>query len=121
MNEDIMKKLGRVLEDPKGLSLEQMEDFVHEMLRFFDQLKNILSTGNEEEKKEALKSAYDIQDKLQELAKKAYDQAGLSEEEIKRLLASGAFPDKNLKVFKKAQEEIQEYRQGLHNRDDLNL
>lgn len=113
MNENLLKKLDDITNDPGGLSLEQMEQFVHEMLGVFDTLRFTLSNGNEEEKKKAIQTAYDIQDKLQLLAKKASEKVGLSGEDIKKFLSTGAFPQQELKIFQNAQQEMKDYQKHL--------
>ena len=67
-----------------------MEEFVHETLKFFDQLRITLETGAEEEKKEALKDSEELQGKLQLYAQKAYEKIGISPEDVKNFLAKGS-------------------------------
>lgn len=114
MTNKLIDKMDDFFNDPHSLNMEKMEQFVHETLRFFDQLRTTLTTGTEEEKKEALKEAQEMQAKLQEVAKKAYDKLGMKPEEVEKLLAQGHFPKEQMKHFKNAQEEIAEYRKTMN-------
>lgn len=113
MNENSLKKLDEITAHPGWLPIGQMEQFVHEMLGVFDTLRFTLSNGNEREKKKAMQTAYDIQEKLQLLANKGSEKLGLSGEDIKKYLSTGTFPQHELKIFQNAQQEMNDYQKHL--------
>jgi hypothetical protein len=108
---DLSERIDEIFEHPENLDMKQMESFIHEMLGFFESLKDTLVTGSEEEKKEALATAQDIQTKLQAMAKKAYEKTGMSEEDIQKFLATGSLPPSDeLKLFQNAQQELKDFK-----------
>ncbi len=113
MTNNLTKKLDDFFKNPKALSMAQMEEFVHETIKFFDQIRTTMETGTEEEKKEALKESQELQEKLQVYSKKAYERTGMSEEQVKKFLEKGNFPAMDLKHFQNAQQEINEYQQKV--------
>jgi hypothetical protein len=69
-----------------------------------------METGSEEEKKLAIKESQELQEKLQLYSKQAIAKTGMSEEEVKNMLAKGNFAAMDLKHFKNAETEIDNYK-----------
>ena len=113
MNNKLIERIDDYFKDPQSLTMEQMEQFVHETLKFFDTLRVTLTSGTEEEKKEALKKAQEMQKKLQEVAQKAYQKLGMNQEQINKFLAEGSFPKEQMKHFQNAQHEIADYQKTV--------
>jgi len=113
MQNNLLEKLDSLFSAQASMNMEQIEGFIHEVLKLFDDLRKTLVEGTEEEKKEALNIVQEVQSKLQILAQKAYEKIGMSEEEVKKFLASGHFPKADLHHFQQAQKEIEEYQKGL--------
>jgi hypothetical protein len=113
MSNPLIDKIEELFSKPQELSMPQIEQFVHDTLKFFDSLKETLSNGTEEEKKEALKEAQEMQHTLQKHAHKAYAKMGMSEEEVKKYLAGVNFSPSDLQHFKNAEKEIQDFKKEL--------
>lgn len=113
MTNPLIEKLESFSSNPSGLSMQQIEDFVHETLKFFDRLRTTLTTGSPEEKEDALKESQELQEHLQTFTKKIYAQTGMSENEISKFLEKSKFPSSDMKHFKNAQQEIDDYREKL--------
>jgi hypothetical protein len=113
MNNNLADKLEDFFKDPQSLNMEQIEEFVHETLKMFDSLRGSLTNGTVEEKEAALKQAQEMQVKLQEVAKRAYDKLGMNEEQVNKVLTEGNFPKEQLKHLEKAQHEIDEYKKSV--------
>ncbi len=111
MTNKLTKKLDEFFNNPTALSMAQMEEFIHETIKFFDHIRTTMETGTEEEKKEAIKESQELQEKLQKYSKKAYERTGMSEEEVKKFLEKGNFPAADLRLYKNAQREINEFRE----------
>ena len=111
MTNNLTKKLDDFFKNPTALSMAQMEEFIHETIKFFDQIRTTLETGTEEEKKEAIKESQELQEKLKLYSKQAYERTGMSEEDVKKFLSKGSFPPMDLKHFQNAQREIDEFRE----------
>ncbi len=113
MNNPIIDKIESMFNKSQTLTMTQVEEFVHEVLKFFDTLRDKLTTGSEDEKKEALKEAQEMQQKLQLVASKAYEKLGMSEAEIKKYLEQGTLPLEEMKHFRNAEKEIQDFQKNL--------
>lgn len=113
MNNPIIDKIESMFNKSQNLTMPQVEEFVHEVLKFFDSLRDKLTTGSEEEKKEALNEAQEMQQKLQLVATKAYEKLGMSESEIKKYLEQGNLPLEEMKHFHNAEKEIQEFQKNI--------
>ena len=111
MTNNLTKKLDEFFKNPATLSMAQMEEFIHETIKFFDHVRTIMETGSEEEKKAAIKESQELQEKLQKYSKQAYEKTGMSEEEVKKFLEKGNFPATDFRLFKNAQKEIDEFRE----------
>lgn len=111
MTNNLTKKLDEFFKNPITLSMAQMEEFIHETIKFFDHVRTTMETGTEEEKKAAIKESQELQEKLQKYSKQAYEKTGMSEEEVKKFLEKGNFPATDFRLFKNAQKEIDEFRE----------
>lgn len=114
MDKNLLDKIDDLFKNPQSLSMQQLEEFVHEVLKFFDALRTKMTTGTEEEKNEALKEAQEMQQKLQQYAQKAYEKLGMSESDIQKYLAQGKFLPEDMKHFHNAEKEINEFKKTLN-------
>jgi dGTP triphosphohydrolase len=110
MNNNLADKLEEFFKNPESLTMEQIEQFVHETLKIFDSLRTTLTNGTDKEKQEALKQAQEMQTKLQQVAEKAYKKLGMNEEQVKKVLSEGNFPKEHMKHLEKAQQEINDFQ-----------
>jgi hypothetical protein len=120
MNNNLADKLEEFFKHPESLKMEQIEQFVHETLKVFDSLRTTLTNGTVEEKQEALKQAQEMQTKLQQVAERAYKKLGMSEEQVKKMLAEGSFPKDQMKHLEKAQQEINDYQNSIPGKNKEN-
>ena len=111
MDNKLTKKLDEFFKNPASLSMAQMEEFIHETIKFFDKVRTTMETGTEEEKKAAIKESQELQEKLQKYSKQAYEKTGMSEEEVKKFLEKGNFPAADFRLFQNAQKEINDFRE----------
>jgi|GEM_PF-1360417 len=110
MTNSLIRKLDEFFKNPKALTMAQMEGFVHETIKFFEQIRTTMETGTEEEKTLAIKESQELQEKLQLYSKQAIAKTGMSEEEVKNMLAKGDFAAMDMKHFKNAEREIDDYK-----------
>jgi hypothetical protein len=108
MANNLTKKLDELFKNP---SMDKMEELTRETIQFFDQIRTIMETGTEEEKKAAMKESQEMHKKLLKYTKLAYEKSGMSEEEIKKLLEKGNFSADDFRLFKNAEKGIQEFRE----------
>lgn len=113
MNRDLINKIESLFSNPQELTMGQIEQFVHDTLKFFDGLKERLQGGSEEDKQEALKEAQEVQQLLQKHAQKAYSKIGMNEEQVKKYLSGVNFSSSDKEHFQNAEKEISEFQKTL--------
>jgi hypothetical protein len=113
MNKELISKIEALFSNPKDLTMGQIEQFVHDTLKFFDGLKERLEAGTEEEKQEALKEAQEVQEVLQKHAQSAYAKIGMNEEQVKKYLSAVNFSSSDKTHFQNAEKEIADFQKNL--------
>lgn len=111
---NMLEKFDEFFNSPEGLSMPRIESFVHESLKFLDQLKEKLENGTEEEKQKAMKSAQELQKKMMEQAEKALKASGLSQKDLEKFLTQPAnFSSEEWDVLNRAKSEMSEYQKDM--------
>jgi len=113
MDNNLANKLDEFFKNPESVNMEQIEQFVHETLKIFDSLRTTMMNGTAEEKQAALKQAQEMQTKLQQVAERAYNKLGMSEEQVQKMVSEGKFPKDQRSHLEKAQQEINDYQNSL--------
>ncbi len=114
MKTKILEKFDEIFSDMEKLNAEKLEKLVHESLKFFDDLKAALESSNEEEKKEAMSIAQELQKRLEEQAEKAYRASGMTKEEISAFTENANnFTKEEWESFKKAKEELFDFQKEV--------
>ncbi len=112
MNRRIVEKLEKILAKSNSLTIGELEPFVHETLKFFEDLKHIIETGSEKEQKEAMAIAAEVQQKFQALGDKIYKKMGLNPDQMAGLMQPGNFASDDWKVYQNVQKEIEDYKKN---------
>lgn len=110
MKKTILEKADELIQTGQSLNVNTIETFVHETLKFFEELRTILINGSPEEKKEALEVSRQLQEKLQSYAQNAYAAMGKTPEEANNLLQARNFSDNEWNTFQNIQKEIDDYK-----------
>jgi hypothetical protein len=113
MQNPLIEKLEALSLNNKSLSMQQVEEFVHETIKFFDRLRTTMTNGTPEEKEKALKESHKLQEHLQAFSSKIFEQTGMSEKDIQKFLAKGNFAAPDMRHFQAAQQEINDYREKI--------
>ena len=113
MKHNLLEKVDELFKESDNLSVDKLESFVHDTLIFFEELRGILATGTEEEKKEALEFSMKLQHKFQQLAEKTYDKMGMTEEQVKHFLKQSNFPEKEWNTIQKIDGEMSDYQKNV--------
>jgi hypothetical protein len=118
MNNNLLQKFDELFKDIDHLSIENLEGLVHESLKAFEFLKEKLDSPNEEERKEAMALAQQIQKKLEEQAEKAYAATGMNRGELDTFMTSSQnFTPEEWNSLGKAQTELSEYKSSLYRKE----
>jgi len=111
---NMLDKFDQFFNNPEGLSMDKIESFVHESLRFLDFLRDKMENGTEEEKQKALKSAQELQKKMMEQAEKALKASGLSPKDLEKYLTQqNNFTPEEWDVLSKAKSEMSDYQKDM--------
>jgi len=115
MTNNALEKFEALFKDFDSLSMDKIEQLVHESLKFFEALKEKLQSPNEEERKEAQQIALEIQKKLEEQAEKAFKATGLTRSELDAFLSTQQnFTNEEWNTLERTQKELSEYNTSLY-------
>lgn len=112
LNDKIFDTLDQLFADPK-VSMDKMEEFARQTIRFFEKLKDIFSSGTEEEKKQALEFAQKMQTKLEGYAHATYEKLGLNEESVQKMLNPKNFSKEDWEAFQATNEHLADFQHSL--------
>lgn len=111
MKEKILEDFDKIIKDLESPTIAKLEVLVNECLKFFDDLKHIIETGSDEDKKEALELSKKIQKKLEERSDKAYSASGMDKKQIDEALKDPQnFSEEDWTTFSKIKKDISEYQ-----------
>jgi hypothetical protein len=109
----IIDKLDQLFSNFDKVDLNSLDSFLKEILNLFSYLQEKLQSPNEDERKEALELAEQLQTKLTSLTQKAYAASGLSKEKIDELLANPAnFKPQDWSSIKKLESQMTHFQQN---------
>jgi hypothetical protein len=96
------------------IDMNKLDNFLHQILKLFDDIQIKLKSTDEKDKAEALELAQILQEKLGTLAERAFAASGLSKEKIEQVLSNPAnFKPQDWDTFKKIEQEMSDYKQNL--------
>lgn len=111
MQYNVLEKFDELFKDADDLTIPQLEGFVHEVLAFFETLRETLLSGSTEEKQAALEVASKLQKRLEDLAEKSMQKAGMTPDQLKSFIGNAQnFSPSEWKAYKSAENEISEYK-----------
>jgi hypothetical protein len=111
MKQNILEKFEHLLERLDQPTFPKLENLVQECLQFFEELKQVLQTGTEEEKKEILKMTQELQQKLEEHGEKAHKASGYTREQIEEVLEDPkTFSEEEKQSYEKIKNDLASYR-----------
>lgn len=114
MHNNIVEKFKKLIDSIEGNQNPNVEKFVHDALMLLTQIKDKLSQGTEQEKKEMLEVSKQLQKLLEEKAKAAFRSTGMSPDQLEKYLAKREnFTEEQWEAFQKAQKEMDEYQKNL--------
>ncbi|CAM0117515.1 hypothetical protein [Rhabdochlamydiaceae symbiont of Dictyostelium giganteum] len=88
INQDFLAHLNRIFDNPKDVTMNDIENLVSETMQFFASLQKSLSSSDPKEKEQAVIEATQVQEKLNQLTEKAYALTGISKEKAMEILSN---------------------------------
>lgn len=108
---NILEKFDELFSENKAPNIQNLESLIAETLQFFEYLRVKLQSSNADEKKEAMEMAQKLQQKLEDLAEKSLEASGMNRDQIFKMLSNpNNFTNQDWNSYKKAEQEITEYR-----------
>lgn len=87
-NNNILDKVDELFENFETVDFQKLEVLIKQVIGFLEQLKFKLLSDDEQEKKEAIELAQQLQKKLNALAEKAFSKTSMTKEQIAEFLAT---------------------------------
>lgn len=107
MNKSYLEKLKAIMADPSQLNLGMLKGFIDETLLYFQNLQEVIRSGDETQKAEALKEASQMKAALEEQIKGLSHATGLSPEQMMAFAANHAnLDDSEWKVVEDARQRL---------------
>jgi hypothetical protein len=114
MAKNILEKFDELFSDVDAIDPAKIEIFVHESLKFFDELKTKLTSLDDKEREEAMKIAEQLQQRLELFAQKAIDKTGMTKEQLEEYVSQQSnFTPESWDSFQSAESEIKEYKKHI--------
>jgi hypothetical protein len=114
MATNILEKFDELFGDEEVLEPQKIELFVQESLKFFEYLREKLQSKDENEQKEALNIAIQLQKKLESFAQKTLSKSGLSPDQLKNFMAAPQnFTPEEWKTLENSEKDIEDYQKEL--------
>lgn len=110
----VIEKIDELFGHPEKFTPENMESLVHETLKFFNDLKEQLTSSDEKVRNEALKLAAEIKSKLEEQALALCESLGMDPQALEAYVSTPAnFSTDEWQSIAKAKTELQNYKEAV--------
>lgn len=114
MSKRSLRQLEALVESAKHTDMSNLDQTVHELIRFFISIKERIASSDENERAQALKDLDLLQEQLDEQAQAAAKQSGYSQEELKDFMRDRKnFSESEWQTLEKARQEMQDYEKEL--------
>jgi hypothetical protein len=109
-----MNQLNQIFENPEKVDMSQLEKLLFETLKFFDSIRERLSSKDPKEREKAMEEAAQMQEKLNEVTDKIYAKTGLTKEKAQQILSNPAnFKPEDWETMKHLEQELHQFHKKL--------
>lgn len=106
--------LCELISKPENLSVDKLDLLVQTSLKFFNEYLELCKSSDEGKKKEALEQLLSLKDKLEETAKKAQEESGLSPSQLMALMNDPAmFSENEWNSMSEIKQSLTEFNTSL--------
>jgi hypothetical protein len=110
----IIEQLDQVFENPQKVDMSQLEKLLFETLKFFDSVRERLTSSDPEEREKAMKEAVEMQEKLNQVTEKVYAKTGLTKEKAQQILSNPAnFKPQDWETMKNIEKELTQFQKSI--------
>jgi hypothetical protein len=114
MEKNILEKFSQLFAKLDEPDVQMLGNLVQETLAFFEEVKTVLQTGTDEEKKEAVHLMHELEKKLEEQAEKAHKASGYTKEQIEEVLEDPkTFSEEEKESYEKIKKDLSSYQKDF--------
>jgi predicted solute-binding protein len=111
MNPQVLDSIKEALENITQLTPEKLQELVQETLAAFHTIQEQVSSTNEADREQGLRSAIELKAVMEENVKKLQEKLGMSPEEIENYLSNSANFSKNqYKAMDESKKDLEQFK-----------
>ncbi len=111
---NFMENLDNIFENPQKITMAQLETILFDTLKFFDSIRDKLTSSDPEVREQALKEATEIQDRLNQVTEKIYAKTGLTKEKASQILSNPSnFKPEDWAMMKNMEKELKYFQKSI--------
>ena len=108
------EQLDKIFENPKQVNMAELEKLLFETLKFFDSVREKMTSKDPEVRDRAMKEAVLMQEKLNQVTDKIYTKTGLTREKAKEILSNPSnFKPEDWESMQNMEKELKDFQKGL--------
>ncbi len=113
-NSKFMDQLDKIFDKPENVSMAQLESLLFETLKFFDSIRERMTSKDNEERERAMQDAVEMQERLNKLTESIYAKTGLTKEKAQQILANPAnFKQEDWEKMQNIEKELAHFQSTL--------
>lgn len=102
-----IEHLDKIFENPENIDMSQLENLLFETLKFFDTIRERMTSSDPKERERAMEDAVEMQEKLNQVTEKIYAKTGLTKEKAQQILSNPAnFKPSDWETMKHLEKEL---------------
>lgn len=107
----LMEQLDKIFENPQNVNMGQLETLLFETLKFFDSIRERLTSTDPKVREKAMEEAAVMQERLNEVTEKIYAKTGLTKEKAQQILSNPAnFKPDDWEKMKNMENELKQFQ-----------
>lgn len=109
-----MEQLEKISENPEKVNVQELESLLLETLKFFDGIREKMTSSDPQVRDKAMEEALEMQEKLNKITESIYAKTGLTKEKANQILSNPAnFKPDDWEAMKKMQKELSHFHKGI--------
>ncbi len=108
-----IEHLDEIFKNPEKIDMSELEKLLFETLKFFDSIRERMTSNNAEDREKAMQEAVQMQEKLNQVTEKIYEKTGLTKEKAKQILSNPAnFKREDWETMKSIEKELDQFQKN---------
>ncbi|MGH2611932.1 MAG: hypothetical protein ACRDFB_02655 [Rhabdochlamydiaceae bacterium] len=113
-NNKFMDQLDKIFENPQNVNMAQLETLLFETLKFFDSVRERMTSTDPKEREKAMQDAVSMQERLNQITDSIYAKTGLTKEKAQQILSNPAnFKPEDWEMMKNMEKELAHFQKDL--------